>query len=53
MSDKKPPSEHPIIDRPTTVADCKADRAAAKGPGAAAAQLAQARQHAAEQAATR
>ncbi|WP_405676883.1 hypothetical protein OG292_19765 [Streptomyces sp. NBC_01511] len=44
---------HPIVDAPATVAACQADRDAAQGQGAANNQLAEARQAAAEQAATR
>ncbi|MEV0778879.1 hypothetical protein [Streptomyces sp. NPDC050428] len=47
------PQPNPIIDQPATVDACAADRAEAKGQGAANNQLAEARQHAAEQAATR
>jgi hypothetical protein len=52
MSNKQP-RQHPIIDRPTTVADCNADRKAAQGRGPATTQLAETRGHAAEQARTR
>ncbi|WP_405674852.1 hypothetical protein OG292_03135 [Streptomyces sp. NBC_01511] len=47
------PRPNPIVDAPATVAACAADRAEARGQGAANNQLAEARQHAAEQAATR
>ena len=47
------PGAHPIVDQPATVEACKADRDAAQGHGPANTQLAEAKQHAAEQAATR
>ncbi|QHY95361.1 hypothetical protein SSPS47_09515 [Streptomyces sp. S4.7] len=47
------PREHPIVDAPATPAACQQDRDAAQGKGAAAAQFAQTREHAAEQSQTR
>ncbi|MFF2189264.1 hypothetical protein [Streptomyces sp. NPDC058155] len=47
------PREHPLVDTPATPAACQADRDAAQGRGAAAAQFAEAREHAAEQTQTR
>lgn len=37
------PREHPIVDKPATVAACKQDRHAAQGQGAATTQLGDAR----------
>ncbi|MFB7704343.1 hypothetical protein [Streptomyces niveus] len=47
------PRPNPIVDAPATVEACAADRDAAQGHGPANTQLAEAKQHAAEQAQTR
>ncbi|WP_171908287.1 hypothetical protein [Streptomyces niveus] len=47
------PRPNPIVDAPATPAACQQDRDRAQGQGPANTQLAEARQHAAEQAATR
>lgn len=47
------PRPNPIVDAPATPAACQADRDAAQGKSAAAAQFAEMREHAAEQTQTR